>query len=877
MTRLWTRLACAALALGSASAGIARAEAPKTLEIKPGETVVLIGNTLAERMLYFPDFEVLLHARFPEHKLVFRNLGWSADELTLRPRSQDFKDHGHNLEDHKPQVLLAAFGFNESFGGKNGLAKFEKDLADFIKQSTTTKYDGQNPPRLVLLTPIANEDHAGRKILAGKLNNEQIATYVAAMKKVAAAHDIQCVDLFEPSKALYAKANADGKYLTINGCHLSAEGYRQLAPVLDEALFGKAPAPKGDLKKIKAEVAEKNLQFFYDYRAVNGFYIYGGRKNPFGVVNFPAEFKKLRKMIANRDERIWQVAQGKDVPAKIDDGNTGEFTTIETNFKNEVALTSPDEAQKSFTLAPDFEITCFASEKDFPDLQDPVAFVFDNKGRLWVTCCPSYPMYLPGTPPNDKILILEDTNGDGKADKQTVFADGLHLPLGIELGDGGAYVSAQPSLMFLPDKDGDDKADSKELILHGFDSADSHHSISAFEWGPGGDMYFEEGTFHHTQIETPYGPERVKNAGVFRYEPRTDKVDIHVSYGFANPWGYCFDKWGQDFCADASGGANYVAAAFSGDVDYPRKHPGLKQFLVKQWRPTCGCQFVSSRHFPDEMQGDYLLNNCISFQGTLQYRMKDEGSGFAADPVEPLMRSADPNFRPVDLDFAPDGSLYILDWYNPLIGHMQHSVRDPKRDHTHGRVWRITYKKKPLVEPVRIAGEPIEKLLDGLKTYEDRTRYRVRRELRGRPTKDVMAAVDKVAASLQGDDEATQHLLVELLWVKQHHDVVDETLLDRVLTSKDGRARAAGVRVLCQWRDRVKEPLKKLEAAVNDGHPRVRLEGVRTLSFFGSQDALDIAVQVLIHPTDEYIDYVLKETTATLEGRIKANPQASAQ
>jgi glucose/arabinose dehydrogenase len=877
MPRLWSQLVAVALATGLGWSAAVQAEAPKTLEVKPGETVVLIGNTLAERMLYFPDFEVLLHARFPEHKLVFRDLGWSADELTLRPRSQDFKDHGHNLEDHKPQVILAAFGFNESFKGEQGLPKFEKDLETFIKTTTSTKYDGQNPPRLVLLTPIANEDQIDRGILAGKLNNDRLALYVAAMKKVAAAHDVQCIDLFEATKSLYGKANADKKFLTTNGSHLSAAGYAALAPVLDEAIFGKAPAYKGDLKKIKTEVAEKNLQFFYDYRAVNGFYIYGGRKNPFGVVNFPAEFKKLRKMIANRDERIWQVAQGKEVPVQIDDSNTGDFTTIESNFKNDVKYPTAAEQQQSFTLTPDFEINCFASEEDFPDLKDPVSFAFDNKGRLWVATCPSYPMYLPGTPVNDKLLIFEDTNNDGKADKQTVFADGLHLPIGFELGDGGAYVSQQPNLMFLPDRDGDDKADSRELVLHGFDSADSHHSISAFEWGPGGEMYFQEGTFHHTQIETPYGPERVANAGVFRYEPKTDKVDIHVSYGFANPWGYCFDKWGEDFCADASGGANYVAAAFSGDVDYPRKHPGLKQFLTKQWRPTCGCQFVSSRHFPDSMQGDYLLNNCIGFQGTLQYRMKDDGSGFAADPVDPLVRCADPYYRPVDLDFAPDGSLYILDWYNPLVGHMQHSIRDPNRDHTHGRIWRVTYKKNPLVVPAKIDGEPIDKLLGLLTTYEDRTRYRVRRELRGRPTKDVTTAVDQLAATLKGDDEATQHHLLELLWVKQHHDVVDEELLGRILKSKEPRARAAGVRVLCYWRDRVKDPLKKLETAVNDEHPRVRMEAVRALSFFNTQEALDIAVQVLLQPTDEYIDYVLKETTATLEGRIKANSQASAK
>ena len=214
------------------------------------------------------------------------------------------------------------------------------------------------------------------------------------------------------------------------------------------------------MSALYAAVQEKNLQFFYDYRAVNGCYIYGGRKAPFGVVNFPAEFAKLRKMIENRERRIWDVAQGKPVPATIDDSDTGEFATVKTNV-NEPDQDHDARTRKpeTFTLPEGYAINLFASEVEFPDLEDPVSMTFDAKGRLWVTTMPSYPMYLPGTKPNDKVLILEDTNGDGKADRCKVFADGLHVPTGIELGDGGVYVSQMPNLMFLKDTDGDDRAD----------------------------------------------------------------------------------------------------------------------------------------------------------------------------------------------------------------------------------------------------------------------------------------------------------------------------------------------------------------------------------------------------------------------------------
>ncbi|MEX0711781.1 MAG: PVC-type heme-binding CxxCH protein [Pirellulales bacterium] len=855
-------VAVAAVATGLAFAGEAK------LSLNPGDKIVIIGNTFAERMQQFGHFETLLQSRFPEHRLVVRNLGWSADELTLRPRSLDFQDHGHTLADHQPDVLLACFGFNESFGGRQGLPKFESDLENFIKETTSTSYNGEAPPRLVLVSPIAHENLGRPTLPDGQANNQNIALYSEAMGKAAARHEgVVFVDLFTSSLKLMQSPE---RKLTINGIHLNEQGDQLIAGVLDEALFGPRPAgTKADLARLRQEVLEKDLQFWYDYRAVNGYYIYGGRKEPFGVVNFPAEFAKLRKMIANRDQRIWAVAQGREVPAEIDDGNTGEMVDIPTNFERTIEITTPDGSQRQMKLPAGYEVNLFASEVEFPNLQKPVQFTFDSRGRLWVCTMPSYPMYLPGYPVDDKVLIYEDTDGDGRADKETVFADKIYLPTGIELGDGGAYVAQQPNLTFLKDTDGDDRADAREIVLHGFDSADSHHSISAFTWGPDGALYFQEGTFHHTQVETPYGPERVKDAAVFRYEPLTGKFETFVSYGFANPWGHVFERWGQNLVADASGGANYFGTAFSGQVDYPHKHGGMPQFLKMQWRPTSGCEIVSSRHFPPEAQGNYLLNNCIGFQGVLQYRVRDEGSGFFAEPVEPLLQSQDLNFRPVSLSFGPDGALYVVDWFNPLVGHMQHSIRDPGRDKTHGRIWRISYPSRPLVKPPRIEGASIAELLELLKEYEDRTRYRVRRELRTRDSRQVMDELDSWIAGLDKNDPEYQHHLLEALWVHQQHDVVDQELLTRMLRSPDYRARAAATRVLCYWRDRVPAALDLLHVQAGDDHPRVRLEAVRACSFFHDQRAIEVALESLNHPQDQYLEYTLKETLDTLERRAK--------
>jgi glucose/arabinose dehydrogenase/azurin len=539
----------------------------------------------------------------------------------------------------------------------------------------------------------------------------------------------------------------------------------------------------------------------------------------------------------------------------------------EPNRGGAIDLTSRDlrVAQERIRTAPGYEVTLFASEQEFPEIAKPVAIAFDARGRLWVLTSPTYPHLLPGKKPTDKIVILEDTDNDGRADKSTIFADGLYQPMGFELGDGGVYVSQQPNLAFLRDINGDDKADEHRVILHGFGTEDSHHSIHAFQWGPGGDLYFQEGTFHHSQVETPHGPVRVNYAAVFRYVPKTEKLEVFVSYPFANPWGHVVDSWGQHFISDASGGANYYGTPFSGHVDYPRKQRPMKEWTLTKVRPTGNIEFVRSRHFPDEAQGNFLITNVIGFHGIKQYRAVEDGSGFTGIEVEPLLQSTDPNFRPVAMQMGPDGALYFGDWFNPLIGHMQYSLRDPRRDTAHGRIWRVTAKGRPLVARPKIHGEPIPALLENLKAYEDRTRYWTRRELRERPTDQVVAALGAWVSGLDRSHKDYEHHLLEALWVYEHHDVVKDDLLRQLLGAKEFRARAAAVRVLQHWSDRVADATTLMEKAANDPSPRVRLEAVRSLSFIPTPEATDAALDVLKHTTDYYIQYTLESTITTLE------------
>ena len=446
-------------------------------------------------------------------------------------------------------------------------------------------------------------------------------------------------------------------------------------------------------------------------------------------------------------------------------------------------------------------------------------------------------------------------------------------------------MAQQPDILFMKDTDGDDVADVSVRKLVGFDTADSHHGICAFEWGPGGELHFNEGTFKYSQVESAYGLTRMHEAGIWRYNPRTERFGTHVSLPFANPWGHVYDRWGQEFIADASPGFNYWATPISGKVEYPAKHAGgsfndsvnnfkdtalrgkdvYPQFFVKRTRPSAGNELISSRHFKPEDQGDYLLCNVIGDRSVLQHSLKDAGSGFEGKEKPQLLFCEDGNFRPIDIQFAPDGTLYICDWHNALIGHLQHNLREPNRDHQHGRIWRVICTGRDLVKPPAIAGEPIPTVLEALKEYEDRARYRARRELAERTTADVVPAVKAWVAGLDKNDEGYIHNVLEANWVLQSHNVVDMDMLTSLLNADDYHARAAATRILCDMRESVPDALKLVQERVNDDHARVRVEAVRACSFFDSAEAIEVALDVLNHDVDEYVQYTLDETMRHLE------------
>lgn len=351
---------------------------------------------------------------------------------------------------------------------------------------------------------------------------------------------------------------------------------------------------------------------------------------------------------------------------------------------------------KAFTVHEDFEINLFADES--MGIANPVAMNWDGKGRLWVLTTLTYAQLKPGEKPNDKLVILEDTDGDGKADKSTVFVDGLNMPMGFALGYGGVYVGEGPDLLFFKDTDGDGKADSREVLLTGFGTGDTHQNISNFTWGPDGCLYFAQGLHCFSLVETPWGIVRGDTAGFWRFDPMT----LHLTpYGFPaltsqNPCGITFDKKGSLFIKSNNRELIYATPALIPTTHQKDLVP-IASIGVTPGK-SMGGEYVDSAHLPDWIQNNILIAGYYSNRVSA-FPLKEEGAGYAVvEPVE-VVRSAHTSFRPVDIRIGPDGAIYIADWFNPIIGHYQASLRHPDRDKEHGRVWRVTAKGRPLNDP----------------------------------------------------------------------------------------------------------------------------------------------------------------------------------
>lgn len=779
-----------------------------------GDSIAIVGNALPDRMQHDGWLESYLQTANPDKDLVIRTLAFSGDEVARRPREEGYPSPDELLTLAKASVVFAFFGYNESFCHDPEI--FKRDLRNFIDETAKNQYNGKAAPRIVLFSPIAHEDLSSPNFPDGTENNLWLSIFTDAMARVANEKGVTFVDLFAPTKALY---EAIDEPLTINGIHLNERGNRELAKVIVGALGQKANEKSIDL--VRAAVLDKNWCWFNRYHATDGNDVWGNRSilkfvdDQTNAEVLQHELVMLDAMAASRDVAIWKAVEGKKV--QPDDGRVPHPLLVKTNIAPDgktgsTTYMTASETINSFKLAKGLKAGLFASEAQFPELVNPVQMDVDTKGRIWVAAWETYPKWQPDREMLDRLVILPDEDRDGVADKLITFAY-VHNPTGFTFWNGGAIVVTAPNILFLKDTDGDDVADVREVLFTGLDSADTHHSANNFDYGPDGYIYYQRGIFNVSNVETPWGPAHLHSSksGMYRFNPRTHRFAFHA-VNEPNPHGGDFDYWGYHFATDATSGRAFQVRIDGGGTFK------MHELLTKTVRPVPSSGILSSAHFPDEMNGNFIILNAIGFLGIKRYTLENKDGNFWGTEAEDLLVSSDPNFRPSDFKVGDDGALYVSDWQNAIIGHMQHNIRDPSRDHLHGRVYRIVAEGRPLLDRVEIDGQPIEALLDALKDPNNGTRLRARTELSERDTTEVIAAAAKWIQQFDVGKEEDAHHLVEALWLHQQHNVLNEGLLTVCLNSPHPDARRAAERVKYMWEIEGRIGASKSEAMDHMAH-----------------------------------------------------------
>ncbi len=848
-----SKFLCAFISLLILCATSRAADKPAPFELREGDRVVFLGDTFMEREQQFGWIELMLTTRFPDCNITFRNLGWSADTpagdsrfgLSLLQAGHEPADEGWNqlvkqLEQAKPTVVFVGYGMASSFDGEAGLPKFKADynrLLDTIEKISPGV-------RFVLLGPLAHHGVLARNPNCVSLADEQthnkvLDTYVNAVKGIADKRSSRFVSLSRLS-------GSSNTYWTENGIHLTSYGYIMAAQEIQDALRMKGPTwnsvgARSKSEPLRQSILRKNEWFFHRSRPENMAYIFGFRKGEQGKNS--VEIPKFDPLIEAEEKRIAQLRSLKrgvsvpEIPLR-----TGNLTAKRT-----------EQPLPTFTVADGFEVTLWAEN---PFLNKPIQMNFDPQGRLWVASSEVYPQIEPGQIASDKIIVLEDTTVAGRADKATVFAEGLLIPTGVEPGDGGCYVAQSTELLHFADTDGDGKADVKRTVLSGFGTEDTHHNLHTLRWGFDGRLYMNQSIYTRTDIETPHGVVRLKGGGVFRFDPRDQRMEI-IFRGWINAWGHQFDEFGQSFVTDGAGdlginfglpGASYITA--------PKARHILGSVSPGSYPKLCGLEIIRSEHFPADWQGDMITCDFRAHR-IVRFKISEQGAGYVTKEMPDVLRSTADTFRPIDVKLGPDGALYVADWSNPIIQHGEVDFRDPRRDKEHGRIWRITAKGRPLLAKTDFTKLTNQELLDKLTSPNSYDGEKARRVLVERGAGKVQK--DLAAWTKKHPDESSR---LQALWLNEalnagQMDAVTRTLATELLGAKDGRIRAAAVRALANGIETVPNAAELLARFVADEHPRVRLETVRALGRIKSTRAAELALTVLDQPMDTFLDYAL--------------------
>ena len=534
---------------------------------------------------------------------------------------------------------------------------------------------------------------------------------------------------------------------------------------------------------------------------------------------------------------------------------------------------SPPEALERFKLAEGFHVELYASE---PLVRQPVTMTFDDRGRMWVIQYLQYPnpaglkpvevdRYLrtkydrvPEPPPhgprgNDKVTILEDTDGDGRVDRAKDFVTGLNLASALAVAGDGVYVGQAPYLLFYPDRNQDDVPDGDpEVLLTGFGLEDAHAVVNSLEWGPDGWLYGAQGSTVTADIRG-IGFQQ----GIWRYHPSTKRFEL-FSEGGGNTWGLDFDRHGNVIAGTNYGNAvclhqvqgGYYVKGFSkhGPLHNPYTY-GYFEHMAHTGHVgghvTCGGIVYQGGAWPKTFNGAYvganLLSNAIYWSA-----IEPHGSTFTSRYVGRLLETDDIWFRPIDCRTGPDGSVFVADWYDKRANHV---IPEDTWDKTNGRVWKIVYDGTPAGEGVDLSQRSSDELVDLLAHANAWYPRHARRILSERRDPTMLPRLRKLVNADGGTDE---HLALEALWALYVTGGWDDDTAMRLLDHPAVDVRAWTVRLIGDERRKLPVEIRErlVQLAATEPSSTVRSQLACTAKRLEGADALAIVEKLLAHDED---------------------------
>ena len=805
--------------------------------LESNATVLFYGNAMVERLLESGELEAHLQLTLPGKKLRVRSLAWTGDEVGYRLRPEGYVEHLKTLIAAWPaDVVVLGYGRNESFAGPAGLEEFRTQY-DLYLREVARIHPGA---RLVLLSPIAVESRSSPAGVNVDERNRDLLSYSRVIASLAQSHRAEFVDLFEASVQAYARS---AEPLTALGMDLNGTGARQIGRIVARALGGQeglAQVEPPRLAEVAKAAAQKHGYNADLVRPKNGALYYGVRKRP---EENALELPRYNRLLEQAEAIVHDLAA--KPTARLSDYPAPSLPALEPGKSVTYrfpggTVKPPAELEQDLVVADGYAVNLFASEEQFPELRSPVQISFDARGRLWVVTMPSFPHTIPGEQPRDKILILEDTDRDGRADTCTTFADGFDALDGVAFHERGVIVSAQPRLLILNDTNGDSRADTRTELLRGVDVTDSHHG-GMVATDPMGYILFADGVFHRSQFETPFGVVRGIDSTTYRLNPANGRIHPEWQSMTPNPWKIAFDRYGSNI--QRYGGGHLLDALPLTWMPLGVYHP-YGHGTILNYAKGSALGVISSPNFPDEFQQGMATASLLgSYIVSISAVNADVGPLVATTRLD-VLSSKNSTFRPVDVEFGFDGALYVSDFSSLIIGHAQHPMRDPQWNHERGRIWRVVHTGKPVVKQwPRIEGASMTELLELLTHAQNIVRHHARIELRKHGSAAIPAIEAWIARLPRTARGTRDQALLEASWVLHAVGEVRRAWLAELLESADPLFRTAAVQLVRLNAARLPEARAMLTAATHDSHPRVPMAVINAVAHLrvdepGYQDAI---------------------------------------